>query len=84
MKWNTGKKARAHTITIEISGSAITVLADGDPVISDTDNDGMASGVVGIFSRGKGKNQFDKFTVKQNEPEAEPEAGGKGKAKRQT
>lgn len=66
MKWNTGKKARVHTITVEISGSAITVLADGDPVISDTDNDGMASGVVGIFSRGKGKNQFDKFTVNQN------------------
>jgi len=64
--WKTGKKARTHTITLQISGSAITVIADGDLVIAATDDDAMSSGVVGLFSRGTGKNQFNKFTVDQN------------------
>ena len=66
MKWNTGKKASSHTITLQTDGDAITVIADGEPVIWANDNDSMTSGTVGIFSRGKGKNQFDKFTVDQN------------------
>ena len=66
MDWNTGKKGRTHTITLQTSGGTITVLADGDPVISATDDDFMTSGIVGIFSRGTGKNQFDKFTVETN------------------
>ncbi|MCZ6539636.1 MAG: hypothetical protein O6922_07405 [Chloroflexi bacterium] len=66
MNWNTGKKGRNHTITLETSGDTITVLAAGDPVISATDDDLMTSGFVGIFSRGTGNNQFDKFTVEMN------------------
>ncbi len=66
LKWNTGKKARTHTITLQTSGNVITVFADGDPLIGAFDDDAMTSGIVGIFSRGKGNNQFDKFTVKQN------------------
>ena len=66
MDWNTGKKGRTHTITLQTSGDTITVLADGNPVISATDDDFMTSGIVGIFSRGTGKNQFDKFTVETN------------------
>lgn len=64
--WNTGKKARTRTITLQISGSSITVIADGDLVILATDDDAMSSGVVGIFSRGTGKNQFNRFTIDQN------------------
>ena len=91
MDWNTGKKGRTHTITLQISGDTITVLADGDPVISAADDDSMTSGIVGIFSRGTGKNQFDKFTVKMNEsgggplsspltvPDPEEEEDGKSK-----
>lgn len=67
MNWNTGKKGRTHTITLQTTGGTITVLADGDPVISANDDDSMTSGVVGIFSRGTGNNQFDKFTVEMNE-----------------
>lgn len=67
MNWNNGEKARTHTITIQIDANdAITVLADGKAVIWAIDDDSMISGKVGIFSRGTGKNQFDKFTVDQN------------------
>ena len=66
MNWNTGKKGRTHTITLQTSGDTITVLADGKLVISANDDDFMTSGVVGIFSRGTGNNTFDKFTVEQN------------------
>lgn len=82
MDWKPGKKAKTHTITIVTAGPSITVLADGELVITADDHGPMTSGVVGIFSRGTGKNQFDQFTVKLNEPEAEPEAGGKGKGKK--
>lgn len=66
MNWKTGEKARTHTITIETDGDSITVIADGEPVIWANDNDSMTSGFVGIFSRGKGKNRFEQFTVEQN------------------
>ncbi len=72
---------RGHKIKIETSGTTIKVYANGDLVLTRTDHGDMTSGFVGIFSRGTGDNQFDKFTVKLNEPEAEPEAGGKGKGK---
>lgn len=92
MDWSTGSKARTHTITIETSGDIITVLADGDLVLTRLDHGDMDSTVVGIFSRGTGKNQFEEFRVKpyggggspasyipESEPEDKPKKGKKDK-----
>lgn len=63
VNWHEGE---THTIGLAVSGSAITALADGIPVIWATDDDNMTSTVVGIFSRGDGANKLESFTVTQN------------------
>ena len=64
MDWKSGQKAKTHTIKIVTADTTITVFADDEPVISAVDHGDMTSGVVGIFSRGQGKNQFKQFEVK--------------------
>lgn len=61
--WSLGTKARTHHLAIEVVGPTIKVFADGDLVITANDDDGMSSSIVGMFSRGTGKNQFDEFKV---------------------
>ena len=52
-----------HMISLEVDGSAITAYADGDPVLTATDDDSMTSHIVGIFSRGKGGNRLEDFII---------------------
>jgi hypothetical protein len=80
MDWSAGKKGKTHTIKIITEGSDITVLADGDSVITEQDHGDMSSTIVGMFSRGTGKNQFDEFKVETVALEAAAaEEAGKGK-----
>ncbi|MDA1280546.1 MAG: hypothetical protein O3B95_11020 [Chloroflexi bacterium] len=56
---------KSHEIALSTNGDKIVVRADGERVIVATDDDGMSSTIVGIFSRGTGKNKFQKFVVTQ-------------------
>ncbi len=59
--WKPGSKAKTHTIRLVTVDTAITVYADGEAVISAVDHGNMSSGIVGMFSRGQGKNQYQEF-----------------------
>ena len=58
-------KKKSHEITLITKGDKIVVKGDGKKLITARDDDGMTSTVVGIFSRGTGKNKFKKFLVTQ-------------------
>ncbi len=60
ISWSTNS---THTIGLKVVGSAITAYADGAPVLVAIDDDSMTSHIVGIFSRGKGGNRLEDFTV---------------------
>ncbi len=62
VKWKKGR----HKITLTTTGDKIVVYAGKKLVLTAFDDEGMSSTVVGIFSRGTGKNKFEKFTVNQN------------------
>lgn len=72
--WKPGAKAKTHTIKLVAVDTAITVYADGDPVISAVDHGNLSSGVVGMFSRGQGKNQYQEFKAKLPESISGPSA----------
>jgi|APSaa5957512535_1039671.scaffolds.fasta_scaffold23926_2 hypothetical protein len=61
--WKPGSKAKTHTIRLVAADTAITVYADGEPVISALDHGDISSEIVGMFSRGQGKNQYQEFKV---------------------
>lgn len=71
-----GERKKAHKIKVVTSGDTIQLYANGDLVLTRTDDDHSSLTKVGIFSRGVGVNKFDKFTVSQDDG-----GGGKGGGK---
>jgi hypothetical protein len=70
------ERKKAHKIKVVTSGDTIQVYANGNLILTRTDDDHSASTKVGVFSRGVGINRFDKFTVSQDGG-----GGGKGGGK---